>query len=140
MENHYKTNLIWKESPSLLSDNKHGSTRSFINSVTNLRRTNKLERYGNIILEQRANEIIENIEVEERNETVTEIVFYLPHRPVIIESAETAKIRIVYDVSAKACQTSTSLSECLETGPTLQNRLWNILIRSRLGQYYFEVT
>ena len=71
---------------------------------------------------------------------MTEIVFYLPHRPVIIESAETAKIRIVYDVSAKACQTSTSLSECLETGPTLQNRLWNILIRSRLDQYYFEVT
>ena len=50
---------------------------------------------------------------------------------MIRESAETTKIRIWCDASAKACQTSTSLSECLETGPSLQNRLWDILIRSR---------
>ena len=65
------------------------------------------------------------------NETVTEKVFYLPHRAVIRESAETPKIRIVYDASAKAGQTSTSLNVCLEAGPPLQNRLWDILIRSR---------
>ena len=51
------------------------------------------------------------------NETVSERVFYLLHKPVIRESVETTKIRIVYDASAKACQTSTSLNECLETGP-----------------------
>ena len=50
---------------------------------------------------------------------------------MIRESAETTKIRIWCDASAEACQTSTSLSECLETGPSLQNRLWDILIRSR---------
>ena len=51
---------------------------------------------------------------------------------MIRESAETTKIRIWCDASAKACQTSTSLSECLETCPPLQNRLWdNILMRSR---------
>ena len=65
------------------------------------------------------------------NETVSERVFYLPHRPVIIESAETTKIRIAYDALAKACQQSTNLHECLETGPPLQNRLWDILICSR---------
>ena len=45
---------------------------------------------------------------------------------MIRESAETTK-----KASAKACETSTRLSECLETGRPLQNRLWDILIRSR---------
>ena len=54
------------------------------NLVKNLRRTNKLEAYDSIIQEQRANEIIEKVKVEEVNETVSERVFYLPHRPVII--------------------------------------------------------
>ena len=45
---------------------------------------------------------------------------------MIRESAETTK-----KASAKACEISTSLSECLETGRPLQNRLWDILIRSR---------
>ena len=64
------------------------------------------------------------------NETVSESVFYLSHRPVMTESAETTKIRIVYDASAKACQISTSLKKCVETRPPLQNRLWDILICS----------
>ena len=65
----------------LLSGNKYGSTGSFINSVKNLRSANKLEAYVNIAQEQRGNEIIEKVEVEEVNETVTKTVFYLRHRP-----------------------------------------------------------
>ena len=140
MEDHYEINLIWKESHSLISDDKYGGIASFINSLKNLRRTNMSEAYDNIIQEQRANEIIEKSEVEEVNETVTERVLYLPHRPVIRESPETIKIKIVYDASSKAFQTSTSLNQCLETSPTLQNRLWNILTCSRLDLYYFVVT
>ena len=65
------------------------------------------------------------------NETVSERVCSLPHRPVITEPTKATKIRIVYDSSAKAYQTSTSLNEFLETGPPLQSRLWDILVRSR---------
>ena len=130
-EGYYETNLIWKESHSLLSDNKYGSIGRLNNLVKNLRRTNKLEAYDSIIQEQRANEITEKVKVEEVNKTVSERVLYLPHRPVIRESAETTKIRTVYNASAKACQTSTSLNECLEKGSPLQNRLWDILRRSR---------
>ena len=53
--------------------------------------------------------------------------FYLPHRPMTRESAETTKIRIVYDASAKPNKDSVSLNESLETGPPLQNSLWDIL-------------
>ena len=52
---------------------------------------------------------------------------YLPHRPVIRESAETTKIRIVYNVSARPSKNSVLLNECLEPGPSLQNSLWDIL-------------
>ena len=98
-----------------------------------MKRTNKLEAHDSIIQEQRANEIIEKVNeiIEEVNETVCEGVFYLSHRPVIRESVEITEIRIWYDASAKACQTSTSQNECLETGPLLQNRLWDIIMRSR---------
>ena len=39
-------------------------------------------------------------------------------------------MRIVYDGSAKSNCSSTSLNECLETGPTLQNLLWIVLVRN----------
>ena len=42
---------------------------------------------------------------------------------MIRESAETTKIRIVYDDQAKPNKDSVSLNECLETGPPLQNSL-----------------
>ena len=88
-----------------------------------MRLANKLEVYDNIIQEQRAKEIPKKVEIEQVNETVTETLFSLPYRPVIRESAEKTKKRIVYDAQAKAFQTSASLKECLEIGPPLQNRL-----------------
>ena len=48
------------------------------------------------------------------------------------ESAESTKLRIVFDASAKANEKSTSLNDCLETGPALQNLPWDVLVRSRL--------
>ena len=58
--------------------------------------------------------------------------FYIPHKPVKKESAETTKLRIVFDASAKPKEDSPSLNECLETGPPLQNLLWDVLVRNRL--------
>ena len=58
-------------------------------------------------------------------------MFYLPHRLVILESTETTKLRIVYDASSKLTKNSASLNDCLETGPPLQNSIWDTLVRSR---------
>ena len=57
--------------------------------------------------------------------------YYLPHKPVIRENAESTKMRIVYDASAKSNCSSPLLNRCLETGPALQNQLWSVLARSR---------
>ena len=52
---YYETNLIWKESQSLLSDNKYESIGRLNNLIKNLIRTNKLGAYDSLIQEQRAN-------------------------------------------------------------------------------------
>ena len=57
--------------------------------------------------------------------------FYLPHKPVFREGAETTKLRVVSDASAKPSRESLLLNECLGKGPPLQNLLWKILIRNR---------
>ena len=78
--------------------------------------------------------IVEKVTESEKSEDIqnSEKIFYMPHRPVIRESAESTKLRIVYDASAKANNSTVSLNDCLETGPPLQNSLYEILVRSRM--------
>ena len=47
------------------------------------------------------------------------------------ENAESTKLGIVYDASARENSRSFSLNDCLETGPALQNLLQSVLIRTR---------
>ena len=60
-------------------------------------------------------------------------VFYIPHKPVVCARAESTKLRIVYDASARAHDGAPSLNECLHTGPALQNQLWSVLTRGRFN-------
>ena len=57
--------------------------------------------------------------------------YYIPHKGVTKQDAETTKLRIVYDASARENSNQPSLNDSLHPGPSLQNLLWNILIRSR---------
>ena len=57
--------------------------------------------------------------------------FYIPHKYVFRESAQTTKIRIVYDASARATPEAPSFNDCLYTRPSLQNKLWDILVQQR---------
>ena len=52
----------------------------------------------------------------------------VPHKPVVRESAESTKLQIVYDTSARAHPDAPSLNDCLNTGPALQNRLRDVLV------------
>ena len=56
----------------------------------------------------------------------------MPHRSVIKTAAETTKMRIVFDASAKESKSHLSLNDCLHTGPALQPLLQDILIRNCL--------
>lgn len=60
-------------------------------------------------------------------------VHYMPHKPVVREDATSAKVRMVFDASAKPNPTTNSVTDCMFTGPPLQPLLWDILITSTYG-------
>ncbi|XP_076384045.1 uncharacterized protein LOC143261513 [Megalopta genalis] len=60
--------------------------------------------------------------------------FYLPHHAVIKSSSSTTKVRVVFDGSAKS-SSGLSLNDALNTGPTIQDDIFALLIRFRLHTY-----
>ena len=125
----YETGLIWKENHPPLSNNKTASFGRLRSLVKNLKRSPEtFEAYDKVIRDQLENNVVE--EVKSENEATNDKEFYLPHKAVIRKDAETTKLRVVYDASAKS-ETGVSLNECLEKGPPLQKLLWDILIRAR---------
>ncbi|XP_068726452.1 uncharacterized protein [Montipora capricornis] len=82
--------------------------------------------YGQIIEQQKSEGI-----VEEANKSPQEKEFYIPHKPVVRIGAESTKLRVVYDASARFNPQAPSLNDCLYAGPPLQNHLWNVLVRMR---------
>ena len=55
------------------------------------------------------------------------MVHYIPHSPVFRPDSATTPLRIVYDASAKAGPDVPSLNDCLETGPNLLPKIFEIL-------------
>ena len=91
----------------------------------------RLEEYNTVMEEQLAQGIIELVP-----EPITgEVIHYIPHQPVIRDEAESTKMRIVYDCSAKKDLQSPSLTDCLEIGSPLQPMIFNILLRNKMNKY-----
>ena len=127
-EGWHETGLMWKANHNELPNNKSSSLRRTNNTLNKLKRNPAhLEEYHSKIVDQIQEGIIEPApdEVQGRE-------YYIPHKPVRKEHAETTKLRIVYDASAKSNDACPSLNDCLETGPILINRLWTILVRNRM--------
>ena len=127
-EGWYETGLLWKAGHTSLPSNRNGSLRRLENLVKKLeKQPSHLDEYDRIIQDQLRQGIVERVTDEPQGKREC----YLPHKAVIREAAETTKMRIVFDASAKASPTSPSLNDCLETGPPLQNLLWSVLVRNR---------
>lgn len=116
----------WRGNHPPLPSNEVGSLGQLGNLVRKLRSQGTIERYDQVIQDQIEAGIVERVSgpVTGRRE------FYIPHKPVLRESAETTKLRVVYDASARANSGAPSLNECLNPGPPLQNQLWNVLVRA----------
>ena len=128
-EGWYETGLLWKprhDEP--LPTNESNSLGRLNNLLKKLQRDPEmLDQYHKIIQDQLKEGIVEKV-----TDDPVKNAYYIPHKPVIRKAAESTKIRIVYDASAKASESSPSLNDCLETGPPLQNLLWDVLVRNRL--------
>ena len=87
-----------------------------------------LAEYDAIIKDQLQTEVIETVAALDKP---NDKLHYLPHQAVIRKDAETTKIRIVYDSSAKESKSGVALNDCLHTGPSLNPLLFDILVRFR---------
>ena len=87
------TQLPWKHGHPQLPSNE-GLTLVRLGSTTRkLERLQRLEEYHTVMEEQLAQGIIELVP-----EPITgEVIYYIPHQPVIRNEAESTKMRIVYD-------------------------------------------
>ena len=101
-ERWYKTGLLWKPRVDHLPSNKRGSPARLTKLVQRLeKKPDLLKQYEEIIEGQERQGIIEKAPQESDQK-----LFYIPHKPVVKESAETTKVRIVYDASARATDES----------------------------------
>ena len=95
---------MWKHGPEPLQSNEHGSLRRLENLTKKLQRESDfLAQYDQIIQDQLETVIVERVTSEPVGRE-----FYIPHKPVIRESAESTKLRIVFDASAKDNEKSPS--------------------------------
>ncbi|XP_067039904.1 uncharacterized protein [Acropora muricata] len=118
-EGWYETGLLWKGDHPPLPSNKSRSLRRLGSLVKRLKRNGQLEEYDTIIKEQ----LEEGISVIGESSTSP--------TTVAREGAETTKMWILYDVSARAHDSTPFLNDCVEIGPPLQNQLWKVLLRGR---------
>ena len=127
-EGRYHIVWPWKQQQFCLDDNYMLAFGRLKSLVSHLEQDPELlQKCNNIINQQLHNRIIEKVA------TVSEVrSHYLPHHPVLTPSRSTTKVCIVYDASAKAKLTSSSLNESLHRGPVMLPNLIGLLIRFRL--------
>ena len=87
-----------------------------------------LEKYGAIIQDQLSQGIVERVYSEPQGKA--------PHKAVVRETAESTKIRIVYEASVRANEKAPPLNDWLETGPTLQIKLWSVLTETSSNPWH----
>ncbi|CAK1582171.1 unnamed protein product [Parnassius mnemosyne] len=63
-----------------------------------------------------------------------ELAYFVPHHPVIREDSESTRLRVVFDASART-SSGLSINDIQMIGPTVQDSLFNILIRFRQYRY-----
>ena len=112
----YTVKLPWKVGHKPIPTNYSVSLSRLKSQIYRLKSMpDVLESYDQIMKEQLKQGIIEEVsELETSTKTS-----YLPHQAVIRQEAETTKLRIVYDASAKEGKHGISLNDCLHVGPPL---------------------
>ncbi|UYV82073.1 hypothetical protein LAZ67_21000672 [Cordylochernes scorpioides] len=96
-----------------------------VSTTRKLKTSSKYDEYDCLFKEWEREGLIENV----NNAKPTEIVHYLPHRPVYKEGASTP-VRPVFDASCKIDK-HPSLNDCLWTGSNCVKKIMELLMRFR---------
>ena len=78
--------------------------------LNNLKSNDQFNTYNEIIRDQQENGIIEKVDEKSQCQNNE---YYMPHKAVVREAAQTTKVSIVYDASEKSSSKNVSLNECL---------------------------
>ena len=125
----YRVQLPWKIGHPFLPDNYDLSLGRLKSQLRRLKNEPiVLREYDKIICDQGKEEIVEKIGNEE---STAKRIHYLPHQAVIRKDAETTKVRVVFDASAKERKNGVSLNQCLHVGPSLVPMLYDVLLKIR---------
>ena len=134
VDNKYYARLPWKKDHAPLPPNYKmavGQLHALISSLR--RRPDLLDHYHKIIKENVDNGFIEKV----YNPRISPKVHYNTHHAVLKDSP-TTPIRIVHNCSAKASKGPPSLNDCLMKGPSMTEKLANILLIFRTNKYAFS--
>ena len=126
----YQVSIPWIPGSKLTSTNEQHSRTRLRNVNRKLAKDEGLKQeYKRIVEDQLDSGIIENVP-----ETPTgERVYYMPHKPIVRKDAATTKVRMVFDASSKPHPLSSSINDCMFTGPPLQPLMWDIMVRARMS-------
>ena len=124
----YVVSLPWKDSCLSLPDNFALSHRRLNSLFRRLKKDpNILTKYDAVIREQ-----IEcgSVVPVNQDDSTTNRVHYIPHHAVLRHDKATTKLRVVYDASANT--DGLSLNDCLFVGPSLNKKIFDILLKLRM--------
>ena len=111
--------------------NKELAAARLKSTTRRLQNIGRIDEYNEVMKEQIEEGILERVPPKPTGEKV----HYIPHQAGIRDDAESTKLQIVYDCSAKQNAQTPSLTDCLDNGPALQPLLFNILLRNRVKRY-----
>ena len=132
----YEVNVPWVLGTNLDKINEAQSRKRLQSLERKLERNESFRQgYEKIVDDQLKDEIIEKVPEKATGDRI----YYMPHKPVVRESATTTKIRMVFHASAQPDPASNSINDCMCKGLAIQPQLWNILVRTRLSPYVGDV-
>ncbi|KAJ8977812.1 hypothetical protein NQ317_000069 [Molorchus minor] len=124
----FSVKLPFRDNYTKLGDSLVSAKKRFYSLESRLMKNPNLRvQYSNFMQEYLQMGHMTEISPDDDNNKLT---YYLPHHGVINESSITTRLRVVFDGSAKS-STNLSLNDVLKVGPTVQDELFNILIRFR---------
>lgn len=116
--------------PDCLGEYFYLAKRRFLNLERRFRKQHKLKSaYVDFIKEYRNLGHL-SVSMVDRPEKA----YFVPHHPVIREDSESTRLRVVFDASARA-SSGVSINDIQMIGPTIQDSLFNILIRFRQHRF-----
>ncbi|XP_055527031.1 uncharacterized protein LOC129719664 [Wyeomyia smithii] len=130
----YVVRLPFRTDAGILGDLRRHAEKRLYQLERRLEKDTKLKN----LYSQFVTEYIElgHCKILPETETNSELVYYMPHHCVLRPGSSSTKLRVVFDASAKS-SSGKSLNDLLMIGPSVQDSLFDIVLRFRFYRYAF---